>query len=98
MKEPSTNIHVKLAGTGHYLPGKPVPFDEVDNWLGPVTQAPEKVMKWFNRIRPLMKEMIDVEFYHFAFDPETRAYTDDNISMSVKAARKALYASVGNSL
>jgi 3-oxoacyl-[acyl-carrier-protein] synthase III len=81
---------VRLAGTGSYLPGKPIPFEEVDTWLGPITQAPEKVMKWFNRIRPLMKEMIDVEFYHFAFDPVTREYTDDNITMSVKAAQKAL--------
>ncbi len=81
---------IRLAGTGSYLPGAPIPFDEVDHYLGEIQNAPEKVMKWFNRIRPLMKEMIDVEYYHFAFDAQTREYLDDNITMSVKAARKAL--------
>jgi 3-oxoacyl-[acyl-carrier-protein] synthase-3 len=84
------NSYIHVAGTGSYLPGKPIPFEEVDNYLGTITAAPEKVMKWFNRIKPLMKEMIDVEYYHFAFDPKTREYTDDNITMSVKAAQKAL--------
>lgn len=87
MKE---NKNIRVAGTGSYLPGAPIPFDEVDAYLGEITQAPEKVMKWFNRIRPLMKEMIDVEYYHFAFDRATREYTDDNITMSVKAAQQAL--------
>lgn len=85
-----TNPHIRIAGTGIYLPGDPIPFEEADSWLGPITDAPEKVMKWFSRIRPLMKEMIDVEYYHFAFDPVTRQYTDDNITMSVKAARDAI--------
>lgn len=83
-------IPIRLAGSGSYLPGAPVPFDEVDHYLGEISGAPEKVMKWFHRIRPLMKEMIDVDYYHFAFDAATREYTDDNITMSVKAARQAL--------
>lgn len=85
-----SNQHIRVAGTGSYLPGKPIPFEDVDQYLGEITQAPEKVMKWFKRIRPLMKEMIDVEYYHFAFDPITREYTDDNITMAVKAAQQAL--------
>ncbi len=84
------NIYIRIAGTAAYLPGKPIPFEEVDHYLGEITEAPEKVTKWFNRIKPLMQEMIDVEYYHFAFDPITRAYNDDNISMSVKAAQQAL--------
>lgn len=82
--------HILIRGTGSYLPGPPIPFDEVDDYLGPITRAPEKVMKWFSRIRPLMKEMIDVEYYHFAFDKTSRLYFDDNITMSVKAAQHAL--------
>lgn len=81
---------IKIAGSGAYLPGPAIPFDEVDRYLGSVTHAPAKVMKWLNRIRPLMKEMLDIEYYHYALDPLTREYFDDNISMSVKAARKAL--------
>ncbi len=37
-----------------------------------------------------MKEMLDIEYYHFAIDPITRQFTEDNITMSVKAAKQAL--------
>jgi 3-oxoacyl-[acyl-carrier-protein] synthase III len=37
-----------------------------------------------------MKELLEVQRYHYAIDPVTRQFTDDNISMSVKAAQKAL--------
>lgn len=87
MKE---NQPIRVAGSGSYLPGAPIPFDEVDHYLGEITQAPARVMKWFERVRPVMKEIVEVEYYHFAFDRETREYTDDNITMAVKAARKAL--------
>lgn len=88
------NIHqevfVKLTGTGSYLPGKPVPLSDVDYFLGELTEAPEKLQKWLQRMKELMKEMLEVEYYHYAIDPVTREYTDDNITMSVKAAKKAL--------
>jgi 3-oxoacyl-[acyl-carrier-protein] synthase III len=81
---------VKIAGTGRFLPGKAVPFEEVDRYLGEITDAPASVAKWFSRIKPLMKEMLDIEHYHYAIDPDTRQFTEDNISMSVKAAQSAL--------
>ncbi|HPT70069.1 MAG TPA: 3-oxoacyl-ACP synthase [Syntrophomonas sp.] len=67
-----------------------MPFEEVDRYLGEITDAPPAVAKWFNRIRPLMKEMLDIDYYHFAIDPDTRKFTEDNITMSVKAAEKAI--------
>jgi len=86
-----TNEHfVKVIGTGSYLPGKPISIDEVDYYLGELTEAPQKLQKWLYRMRGLMKEMLEVEYYHFAIDPHTRAFTDDNISMSVKASQAAL--------
>ncbi|HAN18012.1 MAG: hypothetical protein A2X13_10120 [Bacteroidetes bacterium GWC2_33_15] len=88
------NIHqevfVKLTGTGSYLPGKPIPLSDVDYFLGELTEASEKLQKWLQRMKELMKEMLEVEYYHYAIDPVTREYTDDNITMSVKAAKKAL--------
>ncbi|HEX3027867.1 MAG TPA: 3-oxoacyl-ACP synthase III family protein [Clostridia bacterium] len=81
---------VKLAGTGSYLPGKPVKFEDIQTILGEVTEAPKNVMKWIKSIQPVMKEMLGIEQSHYAIDPETREFTDDNISMSVKAAQKAL--------
>ncbi len=81
---------VKLAGTGSYLPGESIPMDEIDRYLGEMPDAPQKVRHWLERIRPLMKEMLDIEYYHFAIDPVTRQFTEDNITMSVKAAQQAL--------
>ena len=37
-----------------------------------------------------MKEILDIEYYHYALDPETREFIDDNITMSVKASKNAL--------
>jgi len=85
------DVFVRLAGSGSYLPGNPVPADEVDHYLGELTMAPEKIQKWLKRIRSVMKELIDVEYYHFAIDPITRTFLDDNITMSVKASQNALY-------
>ncbi len=84
------NLHIKLTGSGSYLPGAPVTIDEVDHFLGELTRAPARIQKWLKRMKMLMKEMLEVEYYHFAIDPETRAFTDDNVTMSVKSARKAL--------
>jgi 3-oxoacyl-[acyl-carrier-protein] synthase III len=83
-------LFVKLAGTGSFLPGKPIPMEEIDHYLGEMPEAPPKVRRWLERIRPLMKEMLDIEYYHFAIDPVTRQFTEDNITMSVKAAKQAL--------
>lgn len=86
----SDEIHVKLIGTGSYLPGKPITIDEVEHYLGELSEAPRKIQKWLLRMKDLMKEMLEVEFYHYAIDPETGEFTEDNITMSVKAAKRAL--------
>jgi 3-oxoacyl-[acyl-carrier-protein] synthase III len=84
------NIDVKIAGSGSFLPGNPVHPDDVDHYLGELTGAPDKIRKGLKRIRILMKELVEVEYYHFAIDPGTRNFTEDNVSMSVHAARQAL--------
>lgn len=85
-----TEHNVSIKGTGKYLPGLPIPFDKVDDYLGEISDAPASVAKWFKRIKPLMKEMLDIDYYHYAYDPVTKEFFDDNISMSVKAANEAL--------
>jgi 3-oxoacyl-[acyl-carrier-protein] synthase-3 len=89
-KEMGNDVHIKLTGSGSYLPGDPVTIDKVDYFLGELTRAPVRIQKWLARVKVLMKEMLEVEYYHFAIDPETREFTEDNVTMSVKAARKAL--------
>ncbi len=83
---------VKITGTGRFLPGKAVPFEETDRYLGKITDAPASVSRWLSRIRPVMKEMLDIDYYHYAIDPDTRKFTEDNVSMAVKAAHAALEA------
>jgi 3-oxoacyl-[acyl-carrier-protein] synthase III len=81
---------VIVAGSGSYLPGDPIPKTEVDFYLGELTDAPLKIRKWMKRVKDLMSELLEVDYYHFALDPVSRKFTEDNISMSVKAARQAL--------
>ncbi len=89
-QQPQAGIAVKILGTGSFLPGKPVPAAALDYYLGELTDAPEKIVKWLRRIKGLMHELVGVEYYHFAFDPETRKFTEDNVTLSVKAAMEAL--------
>ena len=81
-----------VSGSGSFLPGEPIHKTQVDRYLGELTDAPPRIVKWLQRIKGLMAELLEVEYYHFAIDPETRTFTEDNISMSVKAARLALEA------
>ncbi len=86
------NVDVRIAGSGAFLPGEPVPFDEIDRYLGVITDAPARVLRWIERIRPVMKEMLDIERYHYAIDPETRLVTEDSVTMAAKAGQRALAA------
>ena len=86
----SSEKGARVSGTGAFLPGKPVPFDEIDRYLGEITDASPKVIKWMKRIKPLMREMLGIERYFYAIDPDTREFTEDNVTMAVKAARQAL--------
>ena len=83
---------VKITGSGTYLPGERRNLDEVDQILGELSEAPSKIQKWLKMTKGLLGQMLDVEYYYFAIDPVTREFTDDNISMSVKAAEKAIKA------
>jgi 3-oxoacyl-[acyl-carrier-protein] synthase III len=90
MHNKHSEIYVRVAGSGSFLPGLPIPADEVDYFLGELTEAPVKIRKWLKRIRILMKELIEVEYYHFALDPVTRKFTEDNVTMATKAAMAAI--------
>ncbi len=84
------NRFIKITGSGHFLPGKPIPFKDVDYFLGELNNIPPRIKKWHNRMQNVMSELVEVEYYHFALDPKTREFTDDNVTMSVKAAKSAL--------
>ncbi|MBD3239727.1 MAG: 3-oxoacyl-ACP synthase [Chitinivibrionales bacterium] len=81
---------VYIAGSGSYLPGDPIPFDQAQLILGELTDAPPRLRRWMSQMSTVMAELLDIENLHYAIDPRTRAFTDDNVSMAVKAARTAL--------
>ena len=81
---------VTIAGTGAYLPGEPIPFDSIDAVLGKVDDAPPRIQKWMASTHRIMRELLDIEYVHYAIDPVTRDFTDDNVTMAVKASRRAL--------
>jgi 3-oxoacyl-[acyl-carrier-protein] synthase III len=83
---------VYVAGSGTYLPGDPIPFDSIDTVLGGLQKAPDRIRKWVESTDRMMKEVLDIKFVHYAMDPLTRQYTDDNVSMAFKAAKVALEA------
>jgi len=81
---------VYIAGIGSHSPGEPVPFGQIETVLGPLTDTTPKMARWIERMRPIMAEMLGVKFCHYAIDPQTRKPTEDNVTMSVKSARRAL--------
>lgn len=86
------NRPVYIAGSGRFLPGPPLPFADIDRVLGPLPDAPRAVQRWLARTGPLMAELLSIKRVHYAFDPETRRFTEDNVTMAVKAAQDALAA------
>lgn len=81
---------VYVAGSGTFLPGDPVPHERVGEILGELTGAPKRIQKWIASTDRVMGQLLDIEYAHFAIDPVTREFTEDNVTMGVKAARKAL--------
>jgi 3-oxoacyl-[acyl-carrier-protein] synthase III len=81
---------VYVVGSGTYLPGDPIPAESIGEVLGPLPGAPVKIQRWLEATGPVMRELLDIRFVHYALDPATREYRDDNVTMSAKAARAAL--------
>lgn len=81
---------VYICGSGSYLPGKPVAFNDIETVLGELTQAPVKIQKWLKRSHRVMGELLDIDHVHYGIDPDSGEFCEDNISMAVKSARKAL--------
>ncbi len=83
---------VYVAATGSYLPGPPIPVERAQEILGPLADAPPRIRRWMESMAPVMREILDIGFVHYAMDPATREFTDDNVTMATKASRAALAA------
>ncbi len=81
---------VHLVGSGEFLPGEPIPFERIEEMLGELTDAPSAVRRWVESTRPVLQEILAIKYVHYAIDPVTKEFTEDNVTMAVKAARRAL--------
>ena len=81
---------VELVATGLYLPGNPIPFDNLENVIGKFDDAPPLVKRMNNKLRHLAKDLIGIEHVHYAVDPKTKELTESGATMSAKAIRAAL--------
>ena len=84
--------HVAIVGTGSFLPGKPIPNSQLDELLGAVDGAPDRVQKFIDTVAKRMLESSGVETRHFAIDPETHDLTHTVSSLAEEAARRAIEA------
>jgi 3-oxoacyl-[acyl-carrier-protein] synthase III len=83
---------VTVVGSGAYLPGEPIPAADIERMLGPLSEAPPRIQKWIASTGTVLRELLDIRHVHYAIDPQTREFTDDNVTMSVHSARQALEA------
>ncbi len=81
---------VYVRGIGSFSPGEPVPYTQIEDVLGHLTEIPEKLSRRLDRIRPLMRNMLGIEYSHYAIDPATGEMTESNTSMATRSSRKAL--------
>lgn len=81
---------VELVSTGVFLPGEPVPFDNIEKVLGIFDKVPPKIQKMIPKLLRVMKKIIATKYSYFAIDPKTKKAVDNNASMSTKAILMAL--------
>lgn len=83
-------LPVRIAGTGSFLPGPPIPNDRVEAVLGPLDGAPAKIKSFVGNLGQKMLDRGGVHTRHFAVDPETGDMTYNFSTMAEQAARRAL--------
>jgi 3-oxoacyl-[acyl-carrier-protein] synthase III len=83
-------MRVSVAGTGSFLPGDPIPNNQIDDILGPVLGAPARVQSFIKNVGARMLRDSGVEFRHFAIDPRNHNLTHTLATMAEEAARRAL--------
>jgi len=83
---------VVIRGTGSFLPNAPVPNERIDDVLGPLTDAPDRVKKFMENIASRMLASSGIRYRHFSIDPKTRKLTHTVASLAEESCRKALEA------
>ena len=81
---------VFIAGTGSFLPNEPVPNAKIDDVLGHLTNAPERVQSFIRTIGTRMLATSGIEQRHFAIDPVTGWLTHTVAGLAERACISAL--------
>jgi len=81
---------VFIAGTGSFLPNEPVPNARIDEVLGLLTGAPDRVQSFIRTIGTRMLATSGIEQRHFAIDPVTGWLTHTVADLAAHACRRAL--------
>lgn len=81
---------VELISTGVYLPGEPVSFDNIEDMIGRLDNAPLRIKKIRDKLYNRVKNLVVVEQCYFAIDSATKEITETNATMTVKAINEAL--------
>lgn len=88
----SNGRRVVLTGTGSFLPNAPVTTADIDQVLGPLTEAPEEVRKFAARFARKFASRCGVEYRHYAIDLATGRMTHNVASLAEPACRAAMTA------
>lgn len=67
-----------------------MPFARIDEVLGVLSEAPPRLQRWMEQTARVLGELLAIERTHYAFDPVTRQFTEDNVTMATKASLAAL--------
>ncbi len=81
---------VCVTGTGSFHPNDPVPNDRIDDVLGHLDQAPERVQAFVKTVGRRMLDASGIRHRYFAVNPETHELTHNIASLAEEAARRAL--------
>ena len=80
---------VEVVSTGVYLPGAPIPLDDIEKVLGDLDNIDPVMKTKIHKLKSIMKRVLKACCY-FAVDPKTNKPTETITSLSVKAIREAL--------
>jgi len=81
---------VEVVSTGTYLPGEPVPFNNLESVLGKFEKAPPNIRREERMLRSLARKLIGIDQVYYAIDPKSGEFTENTITMATKAIKDAL--------
>ena len=80
---------VELVSTGVFLPGKPIPFDDIEGVIGELDKITPIMKIKTQKLKSIMKKILKATCY-FAMDPEKKKPLETITSLTTKSIKVAL--------